>query len=58
MCAYIVTMFYLQSRKGAEHALRKAHVKRAINEQAPPMSVVHYYYYLKPNCTIGVEQQG
>ena len=51
-------MFYLQSRKGAEHALRKAHVKRAINEQAPPMSVVHYYYYLKPNCTIGVEQQG
>jgi len=54
VCAYIVTMFYLQSRKGAEHALRKAHVKRAINEQAPPMSVVHYY--LKINCTVDVEQ--
>tara|TARA_R100001460_G_scaffold5427_6_gene15063 strand:+ start:386 stop:535 length:150 start_codon:yes stop_codon:yes gene_type:complete len=49
-------MFYLQSRKGAEHALRKAHVKRAINEQAPPASVVHYYF--KINCIIGVEQQG
>ena len=27
--------------KGADHALRKAHVLRAINEQAPPMSVMH-----------------
>ena len=27
--------------KGANHALRKAHVLRAINEQAPPMSVIH-----------------
>ena len=54
MCAYIATMFYLQSRKGAEHALRKALVIRAINEQAPPVSVVHYY--LKIKCTVGAEQ--
>ena len=29
------------SPRGADHALRKAHVLRAINEQAPPMSVMH-----------------
>ncbi len=32
---------YLVTPRGANHALRKAHVLRAINGQAPPMLVIH-----------------
>lgn len=43
------------SPKGANHALRKAHVARAINEQAPPMPIVHYY--LETRCTLALSSK-